>query len=234
MKKLMTLALALILMLSLFATALAEADDQTFTVAGHSVVYLAADTASLEIGAMTRSSVAAEAHKTNEGIMQAVLQALKALGIDEKDMVTSNYSVYAEMPYMEPGSIRQPETTYNVTNMLCITIRDLDLVTPAIDAATRAGANQIYSLSFSSSKAAEGYQKAIDQAVTDGTMKAHALAAATGKSLGELLSADLMSTYGPFYGETNGAGMMLEEGDSSIVSGDVAVSADVSLVFRFK
>ncbi len=234
MKKLMILSLALILALSLSTAALAEGTEQTFTVAGNATVYLAADTASLEIGAMTRAMVASEAHKTNEGIMQAVLQALKDLGIDEKDMATSNYSVYAETPYIEPGSIRQPETTYNVTNMLRITIRDLALVTPAIDAATKAGANQIYSLSFSSSKATEGYQQAIDQAVADGTMKARALATAAGKILGDLVSVNLMSNYGALYGQPYGGSMMMEAKDSSIVSGDVAVSADVSLVFRFE
>lgn len=235
MKRLMMFVLALSLCLAVSASALAESSpDSTVTVTGTANVSLASDTASIQIGAMTRALTVSQAQEENDGIMRGVQAALKALGIDDKDVVTNSYYVNAEVPYMEPGSIRRADTTYSVTNMLNVTIRDLSLLSQAIDEAAKAGANQIYSMEFTSSKAPEAYHRALGRAVEDGRAKAETLALAAGKTLGDIQSITAVDYYAAPYGLMNAMDMKTEGMSSGIVAGDVKVSASLTLVFTLK
>src|SRR5699024_6059526 len=100
----------------------------------------------------TRGKTVAEAHAENIRIMEQVIAELKELGVAEEDIRTSQYYVYFE-PAGSYGQTTPDGTgTYSVTNMLYITIRDISMVSQAIDIASAAGANNVYNLMFQSSK----------------------------------------------------------------------------------
>ena len=99
MKKILSATLALALILSLGLSALADTDDRQMVVAGTATVSLPADTASLELGTSVKDATVEAAQQQSDEIIRKVLAALKDLGIEEKDIVTSNYSVYTEVPY---------------------------------------------------------------------------------------------------------------------------------------
>lgn len=235
MKKITGLILAAVLMLSLSVAALAESDDRLITVTGTADVALPADGVTMQLGAMTRGDSVAEAQTENDRILEAVIKALRELNIDEKDISTNTYNVNADTPYWDmSASIKPPSTTFIVTNMLNVTIRDLSILPKAIDAATKAGANQIYGLNFTSSKATEAYHKALGRAVEDAQKKAETLAAATGKTLGELLRVSTgQNDYTP-YGMRNSISLPDAESAKSIVAGDISISAFVTLVYGFR
>lgn len=235
MKKLIGLMLCGLLILSLGVSALAEEDDRVLTVTGTADVALPADGATMQLGAMTRGDSVSEAQAENDRILEAVLKALKELGVDEKDMSTNTYFVNADTPYWDRSAqVKPPETTYSVTNMLNVIIRDLEILPQAIDVATKAGANQIYSLNFTSTKASEAYHRALRRAVEDAQEKAETLADATGKTLGEIVSINAsQQDYAPF-GLRNYMDMPAAEAAKSIVAGDVNITATVSLVFSYK
>lgn len=233
MKKLLSGLMVVALVLSLGLSALAE--DNKLIVVGTAMVSIPADMASVELGASAKGQTVNEAQQLTDAIITKVLAAIKELGIDEKDIITSNYSVYSEMPYDEYGSIKKQEPVYNMTNILNITLRNIEQVSQVIDAATKAGANQIYGLTFSTSKQGEVYNQALEGAVKDAVQKASVVAAATGKTLGELVEIQTERDFGEYWGtgdamEYSGAAMTKE----AIVSGAITVSASVTLTYSFK
>ena len=233
MKRIFTMVLGLALVCALSAGALAE--GKQITVTGTGTVSLAADTCTIQLGTSTRALSVAQAQQEDDRTISAVIKALHDMGIDEKDIVTSQYNVMAEIPYQDYGTIRPAEPVYSVTNMLFVTIRDLSDASQAIDLATKAGANQIYGLTFSSSKEADAYTKALQRAVEDAMNKAKVLSDASGKTLGALQSISAAEYYGDPYGIRNSMEMM-DAGTkaSTIVSGDVTVSANVTLIYSFE
>ena len=233
MKRIFSFILGLALLCSLSVDALAEGNQ--ITVSGTATVSLAADTCTIQLGTSTRALTVAEAQQQDDQTITAVIKALLDMGIDEKDIVTSQYDVMAEIPYQDYGTIRPAAPVYSVTNMLFVTIRDLSKASQAIDVATKAGANQIYGLTFSSSKEADAYTKAMQRAVEDAMNKAKVLAEASGKILGALQSISATDFMGDTYGIRNSMEMM-DAGakTATIVSGDVTVSANVTLIYSFE
>lgn len=232
MKKILSATLTLALVLSLSLPVLADTDTRTMTVVGNANVSLPADTASLELGTSTKDTTVEAAQQQSDEIIGKVLAALKELGIDEKDIVTSNYSVYTEVPYDEYGSVRKSEPVYNVNNMLNIKVRNLEDIGRVIDAATKAGVNQIYGLTFSSSEEKDAYKAALELAVEDARSKAAVLATSTGKTLGDIITIESQYDYGGYYDARNQIAFESSAAKTgTIVSGAIVVSAVVTLVY---
>lgn len=233
MKKFVLLALSLVLALTLAAPALAEENGATIRVSGNATVTLAADTAMLQLGVNTRAETVREAQQENAERMNAVLEALRQLGLDDKDVITSQFNVYMNYDFSYDAQGRENRTPYyQVENMLSVKVRDLTQVGAVLDAAMAAGANTSYGINFSSTEENEAYQKALTRAVEDAANKAQVLAAAAGKTVGELKLIDA-SQGGAFYGISNVYEAKAEDRASgtSIISGDVSVSASVVLEY---
>jgi len=236
MKKILMACLSLLLVLALTGAALAEEDISRVRVSGNATVALAADTATLQIGVNTRADTVREAQAENAGLMNAVLQAIYALGLDEKDVITSHFNVHMNYDFSNDVLGREIRTPYyQVENMLCVTVRNLSQVGAVLDAAMEAGANTSYGITFSSTEENDAYQKALTRAVEDAAKKAQVLAAAAGKELGELTLIDA-SQGGGFYGISNVYDAKAEERayGTAIISGDVSVSASVILEYELK
>lgn len=235
MKKLMTLMLAAVMMLSVCLPALADdnMDDRRLVARGSASVTLPADTARIELGMVTKDSSVEAAQAQNDQVIRAVLSALKEIGIAERDISTSNYSVYTETPYEEYGSIRKADPVYNVSNMLNIKVRNLDDVGRIVDKASKAGVNQVYGLTFSSSEENAAYRQAIEKAVEDAKQNAQVLAKAAGKTLGVLLRVEDQASYQAYDGGR--AHALMEDGAGAgpeIVGGEITVTASVMLVYE--
>lgn len=160
-------------------------------VTGRGEVKLASDRATIQIGVQTRATTATEAAAQNASKQQAVLSALRNLGLTNDQLSTVNYQVYPEQRY-EQG--KDPVITgYNVTNTVVADVRRLDQVGKVIDAALSHGANVINSLQFYSSNTEAGRRTAIGNAIIAARGDAEAAARAAGGSLGELLEINVMS-----------------------------------------
>lgn len=233
MKKIRCIFAAVLLLLTLTVQGLAE-EDRTITVTGNATVSLAADYAELQIGVNTRKDTMQEAQQENAQAMAAVLEAIYQAGISEKDVITSQFNVFCGTDYsMQPDGQEIQKNYYTVENMLRVTIRDLESAGQVLDAAIQAGANQTYGITFSSSKENEAYQKALVRAVEDAKGKAQVLAGAADKTLGDILMMDASQNYFD-YGIRNVYYAKETATDSSIVSGDVSVSASVKITWNFK
>ena len=232
MKKL--LALILTLMLALPAACLAEtaaADGATITVTGSAVVTLEADYAQVSVGVSTSAKTVDEASKQNAEAIHTVIEALKAAGVQEDDIATSNYSVHAEYDYSSLSG--QKLSGYNVTNQLNVIIRDMEHIGATLDKATAAGANNIYNIQFLSTKADEAQDEATAYAVQDAMRRAKLLAEAAGLQLGSIVS--ISDSTGGYAVVTRSYKSTLDAvAGNSILPDDASVSANVTIVFELK
>ncbi len=176
---------------------------QTITVVGQGSVSVQPDIAQVSIGVETSSEAAAEAVKENEAQMEAILAALKEAGIAEKDIQTMNYSVYFErnpepMPLPAVSESGEVKPQYRVSNMVNVTIRDLDKVGDVLDAVIEAGANNIWGVSFSLDDPKSAQADARTEAITDATARAEALAGLSGVKLGPVMSISEVISGGSF------------------------------------
>lgn len=238
-KKITTLALAAIMALTLFAApALAEGDDyvKTITVQGAKTLMVPADYATMNLGVTITAETVDKAQSENAEILTNVIAAIKALGIEDGDIITSSFNVYPQFDY-QYGKLGETRvlTGYQVENMLQITVHDLDKVSSVLDAAMGAGANQSYGINFQSTKQSEVYDAALKAAVEDGARKAELLAKAGGKTLIELITLNESADMNYRVYETAKYAMDSAAGASTpIMAGEISVNATVTMVYTFK
>lgn len=237
MKKLMILVLSLVLLMAAFMPANAEGGDDRLVVTGTATVSLKSDMATIELGAQTRGRSVSEAYRENSRVMDALIARLEALGVKREDIRTSQFNVYFEQSYdsMTSAANSLINGSFNVSNMIVITIRDISQVSSILDAASETGANNIYGLSFTSSKSTEAYHQALKRAVADARAKAEILAEASGRTLGRLTLIEEQQSNGMPFGLENRMNFQdAKAGGAPILSGDASVMANVTLHFELK
>ena len=119
----------------------------TVSVSGTGIVTIEPDTASVVVGVNIIEATLSEAQAKATTQMMAVIEALKAAGIDEKDIQTVNYSVNIIQDYDQNGN---PATIrgFQVSNQVNVTVRNLDKLGSILDTVVAQGANAIYGVTF--------------------------------------------------------------------------------------
>lgn len=232
MKKLIVVILALALMLAASAAAFAQDDDRTLRVSGSATLSLAADSASLYIGANTTGESVVKAQQENSATMEKVLKAILDAGIAKQDVITNGYDVSVINNDYGPGGM-EGKTGYYVSSVLYVTVKDLGVLAKVVDMAAQAGANSIYGLQFSNTHNEEANARAMQLAVEQAKRNAEVLAAAAGKKLGDVISMDDGGVFRGQYAASNSMDMMKQEDlGAAIVTGDVSLTASVSITFE--
>ncbi len=160
---------------------------RTITVVGEGTVATQPDVAQITVGVEVTGDNAQEASADAATTMQAILDALKEVGIAAKDIQTSGYNIFVERP-MTPMGAASSEVIYRVNNSVSVTVRDLDSVGDVLDAVIKAGANNIYGVNFSVDDPDEVMAAARSKAAEDALARAEELAGLHGVALGEVVS----------------------------------------------
>lgn len=235
MKKLLALTLALLLaalpMASLAEdTALSATGNATISVTGSASVVLDADYAQVHVGVSTLADTVQAASEENAVAIRAVIDALLEAGIPQEDIATSNFSVHAQYDY---SAGRETVVGYNVSNQLVVVLRDMTCIGATLDKAILAGANNVYSIEFLSTKSAEAQDEASVHAVHEATRKARLLAAAAGLTLGDVVSISDATASWNISAKTFTASSR-DMVSNVILPDDLSVSASVTIVFELK
>lgn len=214
-----------------------EVTQKTISLTGAGTASATADEATIRMGVEVTRDTAAEAISDNADSMAEVIDALLLLGISEDDIQTTSYSVYPQYDWTEDGRVL---LGYTVTNMVQVTVTDLDIVGDVIDAAGIAGANRMDGISFglSDAKMQELKNTAYILALGDATDKADLIAETLGLTISGVQSVT-ENSYVPArtYVETAemGADMAMSSmAPTPIISGDLSVSVNVHIVFLFQ
>lgn len=203
------------------------------SVIGHGEVRVTPDRATIQISVQSRAVTAAAAAADNANKQSAVIAGIRALGINDDQISTTNFSVSPEQKY-EPNS--EPVITgYVVTNTVVVDVRKISQVGAVLDASLRRGANLISGLNFYSSNAESSRRAAIALAVAAARADGEAAARAAGGTLGPLLEIS-MNTYSPpgprpMLLRSMAAGSA--QADTPISPGQETVSMDVATRWRF-
>jgi hypothetical protein len=165
---------------------------QTITVVGRGSAHIEPDIARVSIGVETSSETLAEAVENNETQMETILAALREAGIADKDIQTTNYSIHLDrypesLPRATEGETA-PQPVYRVSNMVTVTIRDLEAVGSVLDSVVEAGANNIWGISFDVDDPAVAQADARAEAMENARERAGALAELSGVELGPVMS----------------------------------------------
>jgi len=105
------------------------------------------DLATLSLGVTTEGQTAQAALQENSRRMAALTQALRRAGVAERDIQTSNVSVYPQQQYREG---QEPLITgYQANNTVTAKVRNINNTGRVIDAAVAAGGNTINGVTFS-------------------------------------------------------------------------------------
>ncbi len=230
-------SLVILTVLSLLAACLAgpvlaaPADGaRTITVTGHAEAVVAPDIAFVTAGIVTTGASAEAARADNDRTMRRIIDALDALGIDKRNIATSQFSL--QPIYRNDGKDGSPGAIsgYRLQNSVTVKVEDLGKIGPVIDAAFAAGANQFQGLRFAVRDDGRLYDELLRKAVLDGRHKAEVMADALGVALGQPLSVAEAGRYMPVQNDAVRSYKAVA-GGSPIEAGTMTVSVDVNLVF---
>jgi uncharacterized protein YggE len=162
----------------------------SITVQGTGHVDYTPDIAHVTLGVSGEAPSAAAAAADIAGRANAVIAALKTLGVAEGDITTTGYSLF----------YRQPTETVKAAFVASENISvktSVDKAGQAIDVGLRAGANQTYGLSFDTSHHDALYKQAVASAVKNARDVAQVAAGAAGVNLGSVMSIDVSAAFNP-------------------------------------
>lgn len=145
-------------------------DKHVIVVTGSAEVRAVPDLARINVGVVTSAATAAAALAENNTSMNALFGVIKAQGVADKDIRTSNLSVQPQYSQPQPGQRGEfvPRVVgYQVSNTVYVTLRQIDKLGPMLDILIANGANQVYGISFDIDKADELLDKVRGKAVAD-------------------------------------------------------------------
>ncbi len=175
-------------------------NSHSVTVVGEGTVSIQPDIATASIGVEVVRPTVREASEAAEAIMAEVQTALLAQDIDETDIQTLHFSIFAER-FGPGGLLDEDDVRYRVSNTVFITIQDLESIGDVLDAAIDAGANNIYGVDFSLADPASFQSEARAKAVADAFGKAEELAELIGVGVGEVMGiSEIIGQGGGFFG----------------------------------
>ena len=163
-------------------------------VTGEGSVSLEPDLALISIGVETRAASVAEARNEAANAMAAIVAAVKAHRLTDRDIQTRSFNIWPQYEYPEviEDGVRTHKQTlvgYMVSNSASIKVRDLDAVGDIIDDVADAGgdATRINGISFTVEDPKPFTVQLREEAVQDALAKARHFADLTGVAVGRLV-----------------------------------------------
>ena len=238
--------LTFITMMTLLFTvtvAFAADDDEKeipkLAVRGMAELEKPADQLRLTIGVITENNDATAAMEENARRMRNVIKAIEKAGLTDDEYETGRYQVrprYTRRPRQLDPSWRPRIVDYEVTNTVNIKSKKLDITAKLIEAASKAGANTIDSISFDLADPRMYRREAIAEATRNAIADANVLADASSLRLVRIMSITLDNAQPqpppPLSRRrmlTAGAAV---EAATPISPGDVTIRATVNIVYE--
>lgn len=220
---------------------------RSVNVSGTAVVNVIPDRALIQLGVQSNGATPQKVEAANSSTINKIVRALKAQGVEEKDIVTDSYVIQPLYDDYDSLYIKG----YRIYNIVAITLRDISKVNKVIGAALNAGANQVINVEFYLSNLRKYRDQARDLAMKAATEKADDLASAAGAETGcvmninenswsyfnggwygqnrELWTQNVVQNAAPAGGES---GLLTDAGPVNL--GQISVRAEISASFSLK
>jgi uncharacterized protein YggE len=155
----------------------------SISVTGEGEVYAVPDIASFSYSVAADAPTVTEAQNQVTAKMNAILDEVKNLGVEEKDITTSNYSVYPKYKYSQgvctnnfcPPS-QQIADGFTVSHDITLKVRNTDSAGKVLAAVGSKGATNVSGLNFTTDDPSKIQDQARAKAIADAREKAKTLA----------------------------------------------------------
>ncbi len=176
----------------------------TIVITDTGEVYAAPDLALVNLMVVNEAKTVAEAMSENAKRMNKVIEEMKSLDIEEKDLKTVSYNIYPRYEYERDqfGNTiysKRILAGYEVSQSLQIKIRNLENIGQVIEKGTAVGANDVGNLQFTIDNQDDFKKQAREQAINKARQKAEQMASQLGVRLGRVTSFS-ENFYVPYYG----------------------------------
>lgn len=200
--------------------------ENTIVASGEFKVSLKPDRAILTFGVLTEGRTAQEAQRENAKRVEAVVQAVKGLGIEEKDVQTSGLNLQPKYEYRQNKApvIVGYQSTVNLT----LKTGRVEGVGEIVDAVIAAGANTLNGVRFTVKDVSTVKEQGIDAAIDRARAQAERMAGRLGvkvigvKSMNiRLVGGDIPPIIrGPYALEEKALGAALAEFSGPVMPGE--------------
>ncbi|HEY2882213.1 MAG TPA: SIMPL domain-containing protein [Pirellulales bacterium] len=231
----------------LLTTAVALADDskeakeRTISTSGESIVYVEPDEVMFQFGIETRDQVLEKAEVQNDELGTKLLAAVKKLGVEDKQISTSQLNV--QILYHDNRDL--VISGYNVNRSYSVRLKDPKKFQTLVDTVLKNGANRIQGFDFRTKELRKYRDQARSMAIKAAQEKAEALAGELKCKVGNprSISENGSGFVGYGYGANSFANSMTQnsaqvipsagdsDGDGALPLGQIAVRANVSVTF---
>lgn len=216
-----------------------ENNRRTVSVTGTGSVEVEADNATIILSVITRGKDVGSTARENAEKMTKVQEAVLELGILKEDVSTEHYTINQESNYSN-GKVVYGD--YVATNRIRIFVKDLSMAGNVIDAALKAGANQLSSFQYGINSKDVYVKQARTLAVQNAQDTANLLATTSGAFLGRILSINEHQNNFGFYKVSAKAANAVEEAEDSAASftatpisgGKTTITFSVDAVYELK
>lgn len=239
MFKKFSLLLASIIVLGLLAACSPAAaptspeNVRSLSVNGIGRVTIVPDMATVNIGVRSEADSVTDALESNTTQANAISAALKEMGIEEKDIQTSNFNIYPNDRW-NPMTGEVEGRYFVVENTVNVIVRELSTLGEVLNVVVEAGANSIYGISFNVEDRSAAVAEARDIAIADAKAKAEAIAASAGVQLGEIISISVYESGMPIGYFDGKGGMMAAEAEVPIAAGTLTIVMESNLSYTIK
>ena len=200
--------------------------QRAITVVGVGRVSLVPDIARINVGVEVRGSSVSEAKAEVDDKMEAIMASVLELDVAERDVQTSQYSIFYEPDSAPEGRPSDGQGAYRVSSMIEVTVRDIEEASAVLDGAIEAGANQVYGVTYTVSDDQGWQSQAREEAITDAAARAEEYAQLLGMELGQALSvSEVIGGQVPFAFER------ALGGGGGIAPGELEMSIQVQVVY---
>ena len=211
-------------------------------VTGTSSIELEPDMATLSLGIESSASTVSEARDNASISINEMLDVMKNVGIDDEDIQTTAFNIYPQYEYIEvreDGRVRgvQELVGFTVSNMLLVTVKNLDDIGEIIDKLTDAGGNDVRfnSINFGIQDPVPYQSQLRKLAVEDGITKASQLAEYSGVKLGSItMINDYSSQASVAQDQAVFAERAMAIPSTSINPGSLNLSMQVDMIFEIE
>lgn len=151
----------------------------TLEAVGEAVVAEAPDLAIATVGVTTQARTPKEAMDQNAATAQAVIKALRDLGLTAPDALRTRTVSLNPIPEVHPGQAPRI-IAYQASNQVEVRLTQIAMLGAVLDAALAAGATDIGALRFARADARPAQLRALQDAVKDARARVDAMAQALG------------------------------------------------------
>ncbi len=214
-------------------------DQNSIVVSGKGEIAVKPDIATISFSVMEEDldvSKASDAVNTKIG---KIVAALKADGIDEKDIKTTGYTITPRYNYLNspnyPYGGKQVLAGYDVTDSIDLKIRDISKVGKIVTDLSVFNVTNMSGLNFTEDKYDDLVRQARDQAIADAREQAKSLAKSLGVSLGKIMSYSEGGNYPRPYYATMSADMGgMAKSEAVLPTGEDKITSNVTITYEIR